>query len=166
MLEWHTLKNRNVGGREKDREREKEPWSLVRALRDFYKRMLFWWNNFCQHMQLEQEWLQLFLTVLVREDIWEDYPQECHSWTWSSRGDCATGFFLFLFLFSFFPSFQYIKVPWEKFPLVTWTDKQISEDVFCGVYFKDLFLFTLLSYLISPPLMSSLIFFPFIFSSS
>lgn len=27
---------------------------------------------FCQNIQLEQEWLQLYLTVLVREDIWED----------------------------------------------------------------------------------------------
>lgn len=40
--------------------------------RDSHRRMLFWWNNFCQRIRLKQEWLQLFLTVLVREDIWED----------------------------------------------------------------------------------------------
>lgn len=48
------------------------PCRLAQALGDSHRRMLFWWNNFCQHMRLEQEWLQLFLTVLVREDIWED----------------------------------------------------------------------------------------------
>lgn len=48
------------------------PHSLAQVLRDLHKRMLFWWNNFCHCIWLEQEWLQLFLTVLVREDIWED----------------------------------------------------------------------------------------------
>lgn len=75
-------------------------------------------------------------------------------------GIMPQGFFLFLFLFSFFSSFQYIKVHWEKFPLVTCTDKQISEDIFHGV--QDLFPFcsSLLSYLPSSHVFS---FFPFYF---
>ena len=31
------------------------PHSLAQALRDSQKRMVFWWNNFCQHIQLKKE---------------------------------------------------------------------------------------------------------------